>query len=95
MGKALLWNRLLLNTVHEISCKESSLDPHTMQFLLKMIQELLFSTLPSCGSTATATTMSIMTCEQEDLQSSSLLAMVSATSVCYIKGPVEMRSQLN
>jgi hypothetical protein len=94
MGKALLWNRLLLNTVHEISSEESSPDPHTMQFLMKMIQELLFSTLPSCGSTATTTT-SIMTCEQEGLQSSSLLAIVSATSVCYIKGPVAMRSQLN
>ena len=88
-GKALLLNRLLVDTVHDLESRsdDTILDAQTIQSLLTMIQELLFSTLPWCG-------VSI----QEALSSSSsslVRTIVSATSLVYWQGPVETRSQLH
>jgi len=85
VGKALVLQSLLVQTVADFTSLPSTLREAQVQSLLLMCQELLFSTLPHCTDVNDSST----------LFAKCLDAMASATVLCHAKGAVEERSHLD
>ena len=84
-GKTLVLQRLLQQTVAQVTSTVDTLSDSDNQSLLFLCQELLFSTLPLVQSFDPSTTL-LSTC---------LVTMVSATVVCGTRASTDNRSQLH
>jgi hypothetical protein len=85
VGKALVFHRLLVRMVADVTSYTDALRDSDTQSLLFVCEELLFSTLPLLSSVDPSSAV----------LSRCLDVMSSATAICYAKEPVERRSRLD